>query len=235
MIADALENNLVQPLDRTKPILFTSFVDLDDLKTTSTFGRLLGEQVGSRMAQFGYRVMEPKLRQDSLLIIEGAGELILTRDLENIRLNHEAQAVLVGTYTVIDESIILTARLLSALDGAILSSHDLTLTMSRDLRTLIHKNPARVQTRQALRNAEEALLPAGPLARGSILLDPKNSLAARIIQTRLAELQYYKDKIDGIWGKNSRAALSRFKTERQLAGTAWDLSTQIELFRGTGQ
>jgi TolB-like protein len=231
-IADALEHNLGQRVNKSKPILFTSFVDLDDLQMSSTFGRLLGEQVASRMAQHGYRVVELKLRRDSLIISEGAGEIVLSRNLENIRNNHDAQAVIVGTYTVVDESVIVTARLLSAVDGAMLSTHDLTLGLSPLIHSLVHKNQARVQSGRPKPSKEAA---TGPLGRGTVLLDPKNSLAARIIQTRLAELQYYKDKIDGIWGKNSRSALGRFKAEHQLPGTAWDLHTQQELFRGTGQ
>lgn len=231
-IADALEYNLVQPLDRTKPVLFTSFVDIDSLQTSSTFGRLLGEQVASRMAQLGYRIMEPKLRQGSMVIIEGAGEMVLSRDLTNIRDNHDAQAVIVGTYTVVNESIIVSVKLLSTQDGAILSTHDVTLKMTRDLHSLVHKNTSTIQQgpSQAAKD-----VPNGPLGRGMFALEAKNSLAAKIIQTRLAELQYYKNKIDGIWGKNSRAALSRFKADRQLSGTAWDMQTQMELFRGTGQ
>ncbi|HDQ41697.1 MAG TPA: hypothetical protein ENN39_11815 [Desulfonatronum sp.] len=231
-IADALEDNLAQPLNRTKPILFTSFVDIDDLQTSSTFGRLLGEQVASRMSQHGYRVVELKLRQNSMIISENAGEIVLSRNLEDIRNSNEAQAVIAGTYTVLDDSVIVTARLLSALDGAMLSTHDLTLKMSPDLHALVHKNPSKAQTGRP--QAGQKVL-SGPLGRGAVLLDPKNSLAARIIQTRLAELQFYKDKVDGIWGKNSRTALERFKTERQLAGAAWDMQTQRELFHGTGQ
>lgn len=231
-IADALENNLVQPLDRARPILFTSFVELDDLMTSSTFGRLLGEQVASRISQHGYRVMELKLRRDSMIISDQAGEIILSRELDKIRSNHEAQAVIVGTYTIVNQSIIVTTRILSALDGAILSSNDVTLRMTADLHALAGKNISRFQPGRP-DAAKDA--PTGPIGRGSVLLDPKNSLGARIIQTRLAELHYYKDRIDGIWGKNSHAALSRFKAERQLSGTAWDMPTQIELFRGTGQ
>ena len=45
---DMLERNLLYVLDRTLPILSTSFVNLDNLKETSAFGRLIGVQIASR-------------------------------------------------------------------------------------------------------------------------------------------------------------------------------------------
>lgn len=237
-LADGLEYNLVQHLDRTRPILFTSFVDLDNLNSSSTFGRLLGEQVASRMSQLGYRVMELKLRQGSMIVNENAGEMILSRDLRDVRTSQDTQGVLVGTYTIIDDAIIVSAKLLSTLDGAMLATYDTTLRKTPELQELATKNittfePVRAQPS---RQQEQREVSEGPLGRGTVLLDPKNSLAARLIQARLGELNYYTDRIDGIWGKNSRAALNRFKSSRGLASpTEWDLSAQRELFQGTGQ
>jgi TolB-like protein len=238
-LADGLEQNLVQYVDRTRPILFTSFVDLDDLNTSSTFGRLLGEQVASRMSQLGYRVVELKLRQGSMVVSQEAGEMILSRDLRDVRTSHDTQAVLVGTYVVTDNAVIVSAKLLSTLDGAILATRDATLRKTREIQELVTRNTVTFQptrTQPSKTQSERETVPEGPLARGTILLDPKNSLAARLIQARLAELNYYTDRVDGIWGRNSRAALNRFKSNRQLASpTAWDLSAQRELFKGTGQ
>lgn len=242
-LADGLEHNLVHYLDRTRPILFTSFVDLDDLNTSSTFGRLLGEQVASRMSQLGYRIMELKLRQGSMVFSREAGEMVLSRDLRDVRDHQDTQAVLVGTYIVIDDAVIISAKLLSTLDGAVLATRDATVRKTRQVEELVSRNritfqPASRQPSRtpAERERETEGPQEGPLARGTILLDPKNALAARLIQTRLAELDYYTDRIDGIWGRNSRAALNRFKSNRQLASpAAWDLSAQRELFRGTGQ
>ncbi|GAB6060299.1 FlgO family outer membrane protein [Desulfonatronum parangueonense] len=234
-LADGLEHNLVQYVDRTRPILFTSFVDLDDLNTSSTFGRLLGEQVASRISQLGYRVIELKMRQGSLVVSQRTGEMILSRDLREVRTNHDTQAVLVGTYVVTENAVLVSAKLLSTLDGTILATRDATLRKTREIQELVSKNAT---TFQPTRSQPSAVQPEreGPLSRGTILLDPKNSLAARLIQARLAELNYYTDRIDGIWGKNSRAALNRFKSNRQLASpTTWDLSAQRELFKGTGQ
>lgn len=230
-IADNLKHNLIQHLTKSQPILFTSFVELDNLHTTNTFGRLLGEQVASRIAQHGYRVVELKLRKQSLMMNENFGEAILTRSLDDLRNRQGTQAVIVGTYTWLNDAVIVSARVISTLDGTILSAHDATLRMTEQLEELLSKNPSTFQPGQSSSPSSD-----GPLGKGSVLLDPKNTLAARLIQTRLSELNYYKDRIDGIWGKNSRAALQHFKTERQLASPSmWDVQAQQELFKGTGQ
>jgi TolB-like protein len=243
-LADNLEHHLVRHVDRAKTILFTSFVELDQLNTSSTFGRLLGEQVASRFSQHGYTVVELKLRQHSMIISEDTGELVLSRNLRDIRTDQDAQAIIVGTYTLLKDSIILGVKLISTLDGSLLSTHDATVWLTPQLRELVARNvttfePQRISEEPEStpeKDVSKITVPEGPLARGTVLLDLKNSLAVRLVQARLADLQYYTDRIDGIWGKNSRAALSQFKRDQGLEepGT-WDVQTQRALFRGTGQ
>jgi len=75
-----------------------------------------------------------------------------------------------------------------------------------------------------------------PVASGETLLDPAVPRDAKMIQTRLAELGFYKAKIDGIWGRMSRAALKSFKEKNALGDPErWDKETQVLLFRDTGK
>jgi len=76
----------------------------------------------------------------------------------------------------------------------------------------------------------------GPFATGTIALNPTNPLAAKLIQARLAELGFYKDRIDGVWKGHSKEALKRFKETQGLRyAFRWDMNTQKALFQGTGQ
>ncbi len=75
-----------------------------------------------------------------------------------------------------------------------------------------------------------------PFATGSVALNPANRLGAKIIQSRLAELGFYKAEIDGIWKKHSKAALKAFKESRGLRyATRWDMNTQKALFQNVPQ
>ncbi len=232
--ADVLEYNLTTDISRTLPVLFASFVDISDLNSTSLLGRMLGEQIGSRFSQHGYNVVEIRLRKDSLHISqdEGTGELALSRDMELIRDSWDAQAVITGTYHVFDDRAVVSARIVSTLDNSIISSHDFAFRLDRYLKTmvepdrLIHKREATVELEKK----------AGPIATGAIALNPARSTDAKLIQSRLAHLGLYLDRIDGIWGRNSKIALERFKMKHQLPGPdKWDMPTQIRLFQGTAQ
>lgn len=73
------------------------------------------------------------------------------------------------------------------------------------------------------------------LSNGYILLDPKNTRDAKIIQMRLAHLNYYKGKIDGDFGKGSISALQSFNKDMlNYNSKDWDINVQKSLFDGTG-
>src|SRR5262245_19611390 len=51
------------------PIAVTTFVDIDNLYTTSTFGRLVAEQLMSELAMLGYNVIEVR-QSEAMQIID---------------------------------------------------------------------------------------------------------------------------------------------------------------------
>jgi TolB-like protein len=123
-------------LDAGSRVLIASLADIDDLDRSSTFGRMVGEQVSSRMAQLGYAVQEIRLR-NSLMIKDGTGELILSRDLNRIGRESNAQAIVAGTYAVGGQWIYVTLRLIGAGSGQVLSSVDFVVPVDRDTSRLV--------------------------------------------------------------------------------------------------
>ncbi|MFP4237518.1 MAG: FlgO family outer membrane protein, partial [Desulfonatronovibrio sp.] len=233
--ADALEYNLSSDISRTLPIMFSSFVDISKLHSTSTLGRMLGEQIGSRFSQHGYNVIEMRLRTDSLQVIPKTGELALSRDMKKIRDSWDAQAVITGTYHIFDDKAVVSARIVSTVDNSIISSHDFAFKLDRYLATLVSPETV-TQEKEETEETKEEKTPEGPISTGAITLNPSRSTDARLIQSRLADLGLYLDKIDGIWGKNSKIALERFKAKHQLPNPdKWDMPTQIRLFQDTNQ
>jgi len=79
-------------------ILCATFVDNDDLTQASTFGRVLGELCSSRLAQRGHTVANMKVRRN-VVIRPRDGEFFLSRDWQELGQIHNAQYILVGTYT----------------------------------------------------------------------------------------------------------------------------------------
>ena len=139
-IANKLEINLKAPLSPDDTIIVASFVDVNNLNASSTFGRIMAEQVGSRLAQKGYKVIEMKLRQNSIFVEEGKGEFLLSRDLKNISLNHNATAVVVGTYACSRDKIYISTRFVNPSNSVILSSFDYGMPASLNMQKYLTAN-----------------------------------------------------------------------------------------------
>ena len=227
LAGDRLKRNLLHALDKTSPILATSFVNIDNPRASSTFGRLLGTLIASRFSQHGYKVVESTL-------------------LRGKAIPHNAQGIIAGTYSFSDDLAFVSTKIISTRDKSILSSHDFvievdTTSKQPDSGRLVKRVERAEQEPEGPQKESEQKAPAksvktGPYSSGSIVLDPSNRLHAKIIQTRLHQLGFYSSKIDGRWGNESMAALARFKTKRNLKKVyEWDLVAQKALFLGTGQ
>jgi len=89
---------------------------------------------------------------------------------------------------------------------------------------------------QGKRSTEGSMRARGPVEKGLFLLDVRRYDDAVLVQTRLQELGYYNMKVDGDFGKGSRAALKSWSRDR-LGRESVVLTPEIqkELFKGTGR
>ncbi len=136
-IADRLMANLKEPLAQNKTVLVASFVDVQYMQRSSNFGRMMSEYICSRLGQKGYRVIEMKLRKD-IYVKEKGGEFLLSRSVKEISDAHDAQAVVVGTYAQAMTNVYISARVVRADGGEIISSCDIKLPMDVGLRAMLH-------------------------------------------------------------------------------------------------
>lgn len=111
------------------PMLAASFVESSDLDSASDLGRLISEQIASRLSQHGYSVAEVQLRADQLALGPSDGVLALSRDPARIDLDVDAYSILVGTCTTIERQIFVNARVVRVSDGVALASSDFTLPL----------------------------------------------------------------------------------------------------------
>lgn len=132
------------------PMLAASFVDSTNVENTNDLGRLLSQQVSSRLSQLGYSVTEVQLRSDELRVLPEGGVLALSRDVSRINTDVPAYSILVGTYTVIERQIYVNARVLRTGDGVALASSDFTLPYVRPKRTEGGEGTARASVKTSL-------------------------------------------------------------------------------------
>lgn len=211
-IAEELTASIQVRLDRSAAIMVVSFVDLHRMEQTSNLGRVLSEAIGDNFHQYGYRVVEPRLRARSVTTHNQNGEFALSRDLNHLDDTIEIQAILTGTYAISDAGVLISARLVHAEDKSVLASAQCQLRLTPEVAALMNSAPAptAVQTRA--------------------LINLHSKADARLVQKKLQDLGLYRAKIDGTWGRRSANALRQFKSIRGLpALPEWDQTTQDAL------
>lgn len=139
-IADMLVDQLKVPMDENDTILVASFVNIDNLQESSTLGRMLAEHVASRLSQRGFKVIDMRLRTESVFMEEGKGEFLLSRNLREISKNHNASAVVVGTYGQALYGTYVSARIICSADNTIISSADYGMVLGRDAPEYLKRN-----------------------------------------------------------------------------------------------
>ena len=142
-VAERLIDTSQQILDPKKPILVASLVNVSDLEESSVLGRIVSEQISSRLTQLGYMTREIRFR-GTVLVRAGSGELVLSREARNISNEQEAQAVVAGVYAVAQNAVYVTLRLIRAGDSSVISSLDFSLPKSDDISSLLEPDPVLV-------------------------------------------------------------------------------------------
>ena len=117
-------------------LILTTVVDLDNLYTTTRFGRTLTEALSTSLFRHGFGVVEIR-KSAELLIRDNRGELMLTRDAKLLAKQQQAAAILTGTYSLTPTTVILNLRLLDAGSQQVLSVAGLELQRSRNINHLL--------------------------------------------------------------------------------------------------
>ncbi|WP_312758404.1 FlgO family outer membrane protein [Pulveribacter sp.] len=118
------------------PVLVATVVNVNDLSVSAPLGRTLSEQYANAMAMTGFDVKEIKLRGD-VFVKEGAGELLLSREIKDIARFHNASMVLVGTFSPAANYTYVSLKLVRTEDSRIIRGHDYALPNDRDVNRLL--------------------------------------------------------------------------------------------------
>ncbi len=235
---DILKSNILFSLNRTKPIIVTSLVNFNNFRESSSFGRMVSDLFATRLAQHGYKIIEFKLRKDSIVVNKN-GEFALSRDLFALSKSQSAQAIIVGTYSTSGSTAIITIKMLNSDNGAMIATHAFTLPIKQAAmveNAYLKNDLQEIDIKEISHDGKTKTQFPGMLETATLLLNLKHPNDAKLVQHRLSELNLYTAKIDGIWGKKSKAALSTFIRRNDLSpADAWSASIQKALFQGTGR
>lgn len=118
------------------PIGVSTFVNVDDLYHTSTFGRVLSEQVMSELSMRGFDVVELR-HADALQFLAADGEFALSRDVSMVRRQRDLGGILVGTYTVSPVRVYINARLVNPSSSTVVSAGTVEMAKSREIARML--------------------------------------------------------------------------------------------------
>ena len=119
-LAFQLRQNLREDDLRAWPCIVTSFADIDNLNSSSRFGRLLAEAVSSQLFRQGAVIRDVRSAK-SLFVQPRNGELILSRNAKSLAKQMDARAVIAGTYGKGASSVAVNIRMIDLQTRAVVS------------------------------------------------------------------------------------------------------------------
>ena len=134
--ADRLAN-VLKANGQDGPFIVATFANVDNLEQSSRLGRTLSEQIGSRLVQAGFQVIEVKLRNNVFVSNARQGDFLLSRELRDISANHKVNTVVVGTYSDANEYLYVTVKAVTLQSGTVTASHDYALPMLPAVRAML--------------------------------------------------------------------------------------------------
>lgn len=137
--ADALISQLGNRLNSSQPVIVATIVNIDALSSSSTFGRLVSEQVSGRFSQANYSMVEMKFRGD-VYMKQDQGELLLTREIKNVAQSQNAQAVIVGTYAESGDTVFVNLKVIQPNTNIVMAVNDYAFPLDNNIRTMLKKS-----------------------------------------------------------------------------------------------
>ena len=119
-LANQLSTNNKLIITDTGTITLTSFVDLRRLNKTSQFGRVVGESLFSELFVRGFHITD--FRGQDAISVNKNGEFFITRDVSKLSSEVSNTYILVGTYSKIDQNVMINARIVDNKTGKIVTS-----------------------------------------------------------------------------------------------------------------
>ncbi|MCB0360946.1 MAG: hypothetical protein KDD44_14960, partial [Bdellovibrionales bacterium] len=120
----------------TAPIAVATFVDIDNLYGSSTFGRMLSEQLMSELTMLGYNVIEMR-QAEALQVMYGQGEFGLSREVAVLRRAQDVAGLIVGTYVVSPIRVYLNARLIDPTTSVVISAGSVEMEKTDEIARLL--------------------------------------------------------------------------------------------------
>jgi TolB-like protein len=140
--SDKLIRQLRGEIGYETPLLIGTVSNINKMESTNPLGRTVTEHMSTRFVQRGFTVSEMKLRnsvniQDTFKGAPAAGEFLLSRDVRAVAGEHKAASVISGMYSVADEYVLVTIKVIDVVTGYVQASTDYKIPRNEDVDMLL--------------------------------------------------------------------------------------------------
>lgn len=145
--ADSLVAQTQKTLPAGTPILIGTLSDVNQMETSTPLGRMIAEQVGTRLVQRGFIVSDVRFR-NAINVKETAsnkgqaGEYFLSRDTSVLKGEQDVGAVVTGTYVKAKREVLVNLRMIDARSSRVLAATDYRVPVNSDVRALTNNDSA---------------------------------------------------------------------------------------------
>ncbi len=141
MAAENLSKQLLIKVSESQPklspMIVATFVNMNQLSKSSSFGRLVSEQVSARFSQMQYNIVEIKMRND-VLVKNNQGEFLLTREVKDIASSVNAQAVIVGTYVENTHDVYINLKVVQPTNNIVLAGYSYAIPKAANIKGMLN-------------------------------------------------------------------------------------------------
>jgi TolB-like protein len=124
-------NKEVRELCCCNSMFYTTFVNLDNFNSSSSFGRLLSESVAHNIRKLDIDLIDIRVGK-SLLIEPKNGEFILSREARELYEKYRAQYIILGTYSIFDGKVAVHLKIVDINSNIVVASSEAVLTRVPD-------------------------------------------------------------------------------------------------------
>lgn len=135
-VAQQLARNFHHGRATGMSLMLTTMVEVDNLYETSRFGRTFTESLATRLFRHGFGVVEIR-KAGEVLVKNNSGELMLTRDARLLAKEQRVHGIVVGTYSLTPQTVILNVRILDAASQDVLSVAGVEIQRSGNINHLL--------------------------------------------------------------------------------------------------
>ncbi|MBF0273686.1 MAG: hypothetical protein HQK84_00475 [Nitrospinae bacterium] len=133
--------------NKSKTVIISTFVDSNNLDVTNKLGRLLSEELISKMHKYGFNIIEFRATKE-LHIMKQKGSFAISREISKLRSSYGANYAVIGTYSNAASSVLINARMIDLETAEIQSVSSYEITKTKEIKYLLNQDVMLMENEQ---------------------------------------------------------------------------------------